>query len=142
MTESGQSSDSDGGYGAVTHGFEVRVEPFYLADHSEPSENRYVWAYRVAIANHGSRAARLVSRHWDIVDANGSQRTVSGPGVVGQTPLITPGDTFEYHSGCPLDTPGGTMAGHYTMVDDEGGSFEITIPSFSLDVPGEPRTLN
>lgn len=129
-------------YRASTQGFEVEVEPFYLASHSDPGDGHFVWAYRVAIRNGGSRTARLMSRHWTITDANGAIETVDGPGVVGQTPLLAPGDSFEYHSGCPLSTPGGTMAGHYSMLAEDGAAFDIAIPPFSLDLPDARRTLN
>ena len=136
------SERPDTGYRASTQGFEVEIEPIYLNSHSEPARDHYVWAYRVAIRNAGERTARLVSRHWTITDANGAVETVDGPGVVGQTPLLAPGDSFEYHSGCPLSTPGGTMAGHYSMLDEDGATFDIAIPPFSLDIPNAPRTLN
>ena len=128
-------------YSAKTDGFRVEVEPFFLESHSDRSENEYVWAYRVRIANEDGPPARLVSRHWEITDGNGRVQTVDGPGVVGQTPRLGPGDSFEYHSGCPLSTPGGVMAGHYTMHGDDGSMRNILIPTFSLDLP-EPRTLN
>ena len=128
-------------YQQQTDGFRVLVEPFYLEDQSNPNEGRWVWAYRVVIRNEGDNALRLVARHWEITDANGRMQTVDGPGVVGQTPRLGPGDSFEYHSGCPLGTPGGTMVGHYTMQADDGSTFDIAIPPFSLDLPA-PRTLN
>ena len=128
-------------YEQHTDGFRVMVEPFYLEDQSQPENGRWVWAYRVVIRNEGEGTARLVSRHWEITDGNGRTQTVDGPGVVGQTPRLGPGDSFEYHSGCPLPTPGGTMVGHYTMQRDDGDTYDVAIPHFSLDVP-EPRTLN
>ena len=128
-------------YQKQTDGFRVLVEPFYLEDQSDPAESRWVWAYRVIIRNESDGTARLVSRHWTITDSNGRVQTVDGPGVVGQTPRLGPGDSFEYHSGCPLSTPGGMMVGHYTMRHDDGGMLDIAIPAFSLDLP-EPRTLN
>lgn len=128
-------------YQQQTAGFRVLVEPFYLADQSEPDEGRWVWAYRVVISNEGDATARLISRHWEITDANGRVQVVDGPGVVGQKPRLGPGDSFEYHSGCPLATPGGAMVGHYTMQAEDGSMLDIAIPAFSLDVPA-PRTLN
>ena len=116
-------------------------ETLVVFDQSDPDEGRWVWAYRVVIRNEGEATARLVSRHWEITDGNGRVQTVDGPGVVGQTPRLGPGDSFEYHSGCPLSTPGGVMAGHYTMHGDDGSMRNILIPTFSLDLP-EPRTLN
>ena len=129
-------------YRAKTGNFEVCVEPIYLDAQSEPDLPRFVWAYRVRIENEGNEPARLMSRHWEIVDGLGRREVVDGAGVVGKTPLIAPGSSFEYHSGCPLETPHGTMRGHYTMVDDAGRSFDIEIPPFSLDLPDHAPTLN
>jgi len=127
---------------AVSHEIVVSVEPSYLAEESDPDEHRYVWSYRIVIANHGRRAVQLMTRSWDITDANGLHRTVTGPGVVGQQPIIEPGEAFEYSSGCPLSTPSGIMSGSYHMVDDRGTAFDVTIPAFSLDSPMTARTLN
>ena len=129
-------------YRATTKGFEVIVHPVYLDGQSEPDLPRHVWAYSVRIENGGDRAATLVSRRWEIVDGEGRKEIVDGPGVVGQTPRIEPGGSFEYHSGCPLPTTHGTMHGRYTMVDDAGEAFEIEIPPFSLDLPNVKPTLN
>ena len=127
---------------AVSHEIVVSVEPSYLPAESEPDEHRYVWSYRVVIANHGRRAVQLMTRFWEITDANGLRRTVTGPGVVGQQPIIEPGEAFEYSSGCPLSTPSGIMAGSYRMVDDQGVTLDVAIPAFSLDVPDPKRLLN
>lgn len=127
---------------AVSHEIVVSVEPSYLAEESDPDEHRYVWSYRVVIANHGRRAVQLMTRSWDITDANGVRRTVTGPGVVGQQPIIEPGEAFEYSSGCPLSTPSGIMSGSYHMVDDRGTALDVVIPAFSLDSPLTARTLN
>lgn len=129
-------------FSAVTHDIVVHVEPSYLPEESDPDEHRYVWAYRVIISNHGPRAVQLMSRVWDIVDAAGVHRSVTGPGVVGQQPIIEPGEAFEYSSGCPLSTPSGIMSGTYHMVDDSGRALDVTIPAFSLDMPEAVRTLN
>ena len=129
-------------YSAKTDGFRVEVEPFFLESHSDRSENEYVWAYRVRIANEDGPPARLVSRHWEITDGNGRTETVDGPGVVGQMPLLPPGESFEYHSACPLGTPSGMMHGHYEMVRDDGTSFNIEVPGFSLDIPDAVPALN
>lgn len=129
-------------YSQRTDGFEVLAHPVFLPEQSDPERGRWVWAYRILIRNEGEAPARLVARHWDIVDANGHAQSVDGPGVVGQTPRIAPGDSYEYHSGCPLPTPGGTMAGHYVMERDDGERFRIEVPPFSLDVPHGRRTLN
>ena len=129
-------------YSQITQGFEVRVQPAPLLEQSEPTRGRWVWAYRILIRNDGDVPARLVARHWSITDANGKVETVAGPGVVGQTPLIAPGSSYEYHSGVPLSTPSGTMEGYYVMEREDGERFNITIPAFSLDLPDRERVLN
>lgn len=126
----------------VSHEIVVSVEPSYLSEESDPDEHRYVWSYRVVIVNHGRRAVQLMTRSWEITDGNGLQRAVTGPGVVGQQPIIEPGEAFEYTSGCPLSTPSGIMSGTYHMVDDLGTALDVTIPAFSLDSPMTVRTLN
>ncbi len=129
-------------YRAETEGIEVVVEPFYLEDRSNPSEDHYVWAYRVTIANNSTSAAQLLSRYWHITDANGKVEEVAGDGVVGEQPELRPGDSYQYTSGCPLSTPSGIMVGHYTMTDMSGRMFDVAIPAFSLDVPNRMRTIN
>ena len=129
-------------YKAVTCGIEVTAEPFYLEEHSEPEENRYVWGYRITIANNSAETVQLRSRYWQITDANGHIEEVEGPGVVGEQPTLNPGDSFQYSSGCPLTTTSGVMVGRYRMQDASGGAFEVDIPAFSLDIPETRRTLN
>ena len=129
-------------YTAVTRDIQITVMPQYLADQSEPDEGRFVWAYTIEIANLGRRTVQLVARHWVITDAAGKVETVSGLGVVGEQPVLNPGETFRYTSGCPLSTSSGVMEGHYRMVDDRGGSFAAEIPAFSLDSPATRRVLN
>ncbi len=129
-------------YRALTRDIEVVVEPFYLEEQSDPEDDRYVWGYRVVISNNSGIAVRLVNRYWNITDQNGQIDEVSGPGVVGEQPRLQPGDTYEYSSGCPLDTPSGLMFGHYQMETDEGEMFDVDIPAFSLDSPGLLRVLN
>lgn len=129
-------------YRAVTRKIEVIVEPFYLEEQSDPDDDRYVWGYKVVIANHSSETVRLMHRYWHITDQNGQVDEVSGPGVVGEQPSLRPGDTYEYSSGCPLDTPSGMMFGHYQMETEDGQLFEVEIPAFSLDAPGLARVLN
>ena len=129
-------------YGALTRGIEVVVEPFYLEEQSDPDDDRYVWGYRIVISNNSVLTVRLVNRYWHITDQNGQVDEVSGPGVVGEQPRLKPGDTYEYSSGCPLDTPSGMMFGHYQMETDEGEMFDVDIPAFSLDSPGLLRVLN
>ena len=128
-------------YVAETEGVIVRVRPSYLAGQSDPDERRWVWAYQVEIENHGPEAVQLVARRGVITDATGHVETVGGPGVVGEQPLIAPGDSYSYASGCPLPTPSGSMEGAYMMTDATGRSFEALITAFSLDLPGG-RVLN
>ena len=129
-------------YRAVTRGIEVSVEPFYLEDQSEPDENRYVWGYRITIANNSTETVQLRSRYWQITDANGYFEEVRGPGVVGEQPTLEPGDSFQYSSGCPLTTTSGVMVGRYQMEGNGGSLFEVDIPAFSLDMPDLRPTLN
>jgi ApaG protein len=129
-------------YRAVTRNIEVNVEPFYLADRSDPEEGRYVWAYRVTIDNQSEEFVKLLSRYWHITDGAGRIEEVRGPGVVGEQPELQPGDSYQYTSGCPLSTPSGIMVGTYTMRSGRGEVFDIDIPAFSLDVPSTPRTVN
>ena len=129
-------------YKATTDSIEVTVEPRFMADRSDPRAGRYFWAYTVEIANRGARTVPLVERHWRITDARGKLEEVRGEGVVGEQPVLRGGDKFKYTSGCPLTTPSGIMAGAYRMVDDDGNSFEVEIPAFSLDTPDVRRSLN
>ncbi|NKC28228.1 Co2+/Mg2+ efflux protein ApaG [Ochrobactrum ciceri] len=121
---------------------EVSVEPFYLEDQSDPDENRYVWGYRITIANNSTETVQLRSRYWQITDANGHVEEVRGAGVVGEQPTLEPGDSFQYSSGCPLTTTSGVMVGRYQMQGNGGSMFEVDIPAFSLDMPDLRRTLN
>ncbi len=129
-------------YRAVTRNIEVNVEPFYLADRSNPDESRYVWAYRVTIDNQSDDFVKLLSRYWHITDGTGHVEEVRGAGVVGEQPELNPGDSYQYTSGCPLATPSGIMVGTYTMRSGSGEVFDIDIPAFSLDIPGNRRTVN
>ena len=129
-------------YRAMTNNIEVAVEPFFLDDRSDPSESRYVWAYRVTIANQSNEYVKLLARYWHITDGRGRVEEVRGPGVVGEQPELDPGDSFQYTSGCPLSTPSGIMMGHYTMRKASGETFDIDIPAFSLDLPTSRRTVN
>ncbi len=129
-------------YEATTRSIRIRVQPHYLADRSEPSEDRYFWAYTVEIANQGSAPVQLISREWQITDANGRTEEVRGPGVVGETPTIEPGESFTYTSGCPLTTPSGIMVGSYEMKPVRGARFDAAIPAFSLDSVHGKRALN
>jgi len=129
-------------YRQTTDGIEILVEPQYLDDQSEPEAHRYVWAYTVVIANGSDQTVQLETRYWHITNALGHVEEVEGPGVVGETPVLTPGDSYQYTSGCPLNTPSGTMVGHYVMRRDDGSRFKVRIPAFSLDIPDQARTLN
>ncbi len=120
----------------------VLVEPIYLEDHSDPSEDSYLWAYKVKIKNDGRDRVKLISRHWKIFDSNGNFREVKGKGVVGEQPTIEPGDEFEYTSGTPLNTTSGLMHGTYKMLDFKGQEFEVNIPAFSLDIPDSENKFN
>ena len=129
-------------YVAETEGVLVKVRPSYLAGQSDPEAGRWVWAYQVEIVNLSGSTVQLMARRWTITDARGHVEEVTGPGVVGEQPLIAPGDSYSYASGCPLGTPSGSMVGAYFMTDAEGRVFEAAIPAFSLDVPGGRRVLN
>lgn len=118
-----------------SHEFTVTVQPRYLEDQSDPAEQQYIFAYTIRITNSGTEPAQLISRHWIITDGNQQEQEVRGLGVIGQQPLLQPGETFEYTSGCPLPTPVGTMRGTYHCVGDNGMPFEVDIPEFLLAVP-------
>jgi ApaG protein len=129
-------------YEAVTRGIRVRVTPAYIEDRSTPADSYFFWAYTVDIVNEGSEPVQLLSRYWRITDAGGRSEEIRGPGVVGQTPVIPPGDSFTYTSGCPLKTPSGIMSGTYQMATQAGSGFDIQIPAFSLDSPYAIRSVN
>jgi ApaG protein len=129
-------------YTATTRAIQVTVRPQYLPDQSDPAKSQYVWAYQVRIENKGDSTVQLRSRHWKITDGLGRLQEVKGPGVVGKTPMLRPGEIFEYTSGTPLSTPSGIMGGTYQMVSEAGEKFDIEIPNFSLDTPAGKRALN
>ena len=129
-------------YTATTRAIRVTVQPQYLPDQSDPNKAQYVWAYQVRIENKGDTAVQLRSRHWKITDGLGRLQEVKGPGVVGKTPRLRPGEVFEYTSGSSLSTSSGFMAGTYQMVSESGENFDIEIPTFSLDTPNAARQLN
>jgi ApaG protein len=127
---------------AVTEGIRVTVRSVYLPQQSSPRENRYVFAYTVSIVNEGMDPAQLRTRHWIITDGNGSVQEVKGPGVVGETPRLEPGQSFQYTSGCVLKTPVGTMHGTYQMYRDDGMGFDAVIAPFTLASPTrDPQRL-
>jgi ApaG protein len=129
-------------YRAVTHDVEVTVTPRYLADRSSPDNGYYFWAYTIEISNRGSETVQLKTRHWRITDANGRLQEVRGAGVVGEQPVLKPGESFEYTSGVPLPTPSGFMRGTYGMETAAGKTFDIEIPAFSLDSADAKHTIN
>lgn len=122
-------------YNQTTRNISVTVTPIFLEDQSEPDEDHFVWAYQVRIENCGPATVQLRSRYWHITDANGLVQEVRGSGVVGEQPVLEPGETFEYTSGTPLATPSGIMVGSYQMQTDDGDLIEVDIPAFSLDSP-------
>ena len=129
-------------YEATTRGIRIRVEPKYMDDQSSPEDGHFVWSYEVEISNDGKESVQLKTRLWRITDALGRTEEVRGPGVVGQTPVIPPGGSFQYTSGCPLKTPQGIMVGSYQMSDEAGKMFDVAIPAFSLDSPYAQRSMN
>jgi ApaG protein len=129
-------------YTTTTRSIQVSVEPFYLAEQSEPDRERWVFGYRVRIENSGGETVRLLNRHWRITDAIGRVVEVRGEGVVGEQPRLEPGEAFQYTSGTPLPTPTGIMAGSYQMVNEAGEQFDVAIPAFSLDAPGVRGRVN
>ena len=129
-------------YEQVTNGIRIRVTPEFSDEQSTPDENYFFWVYTIEIANESEQTVHLKSRIWRITDARGKTDEVRGPGVVGQTPVIPPGQSFTYSSGCPLSTPSGIMVGSYQMADEDGRLFDVAIPPFSLDSPYAARSLN
>lgn len=129
-------------YRAVTRQIEVIVEPTFLPERSSVEDGRFFWAYTIVIVNSGQETVQLKTRHWIITDGTGRNQEVHGEGVVGEQPILEPGERFEYTSGVPLSTESGFMTGSYQMVTEDGEPFEIDIPAFSLDSPGQKRTLN
>ena len=118
---------------ATTRDITVRVAVSYLSEQSDPASNRWFWSYHVRIENGSGRSVQLLSRSWQIVDGRGTVHEVHGEGVVGEMPLIAPDGSFDYVSGCPLDTASGWMAGTYRMVDEDGTAFDVAIPRFELN---------
>ena len=129
-------------YRAITRQIEVTVEPNFMPERSSVENRQYFWSYTIVITNTGDETVQLRTRYWIITDASGRQQEVRGEGVVGEQPVLAPGEHFEYTSGVPLTTASGFMTGRYQMVTDGGEPFEIQIPTFSLDSPTAARTLN
>lgn len=122
-------------YTQTTENIEVTATPRFLEEESDISAQRYVWAYTIQLENHGARTVQLLNRLWRITDAAGRTREVRGPGVVGERPVLKPGEKFRYTSGVPLSTPSGIMMGEYEMIRDDGAKLNVTVPAFSLDSP-------
>ena len=129
-------------YEKTTKLVKVTVESFYLDEQSSPEDSHYLWAYQINIENSSSRTIQLINSHWKITDQNGKLIEAKGPGVVGKQPVLKPGESFNYTSGTPLNTPSGIMVGTYEMESEEGDRFEVEIPAFSLDSPYDPAILN
>ena len=129
-------------YTKTTKSINITVNPYYLEDQSEPDERHYVWTYQVTINNLGEESVQLKNRYWKIIDSNGTRLEVRGEGVVGEQPILNPGEKFEYTSGTPLTTPYGFMEGHYEMETKSGSKFDASIPLFSLDSPYISNKIN
>jgi ApaG protein len=130
-------------YSQTTRGVRVTVRSFFLADQSQPDDGKFVWAYRIKIENLGRETVQLRKRSWRITDARGRVQRVHGDGVVGAQPVLEPGQSFEYTSGTPLDTPSGFMTGVYHMiVHGSGEAFDVAVPTFSLDSPHQDGRLH
>ena len=129
-------------YSEITRSIKVTVRPFYLDQHSSPADGHYVWAYHVRIENAGLETVQLRRRHWRITDGFGRLQEVRGPGVVGEQPVLGPGESFEYTSSCPLTTPSGFMVGDYEMETRGGENFLVQVPAFSLDTPQQQSRPN
>ena len=122
-------------HAATTDGVTVRVSVSFLPEQSEPERGRWFWAYHIRIENAGPQTVQLLTRHWIITDGRGARHSVEGEGVVGEQPLVPPGGSYDYVSGCPLATPTGAMQGSYRMVAEDGRSFDVAIPRFALHAP-------
>lgn len=129
-------------YERTTRGIRVQVQPAFIEDQSDPDDDKYLWSYTVTIENRGAETVQLKSRYWHITDALGRVKEVRGAGVVGAEPVLAPGQTFQYTSGCPLNTASGHMVGKYLMRTANGEDFEADIPAFLLESPHEQRQIH
>ncbi len=127
---------------ATTHDVSVTVMPVYIDERSNPATSQYFWAYRVVIENNSDQTLQLLTRYWHITDSNGHVEEVSGDGVIGEQPIMKPGENFSYTSGCPLQTPSGIMVGHYMMQNEIGKMLKVEIPAFPLDLPDLSPVIN
>ncbi len=126
-------------FAETTRGITVRVSVSFLSEQSDPAKGHWFWAYHIRIENEGQMAAQLMTRRWDITDGRGAKSLVEGDGVVGDQPVVMPGASYDYVSGCPLTTPSGSMSGSYGMVAEDGSSFDVAIPKFLLTAPVTAR---
>jgi ApaG protein len=126
----------------TTRGVRILVRPRFIPEQSDPDNGQWLFAYHITIRNSGEQTVQLISRHWVITNGEGKVEEVRGPGVVGQTPVLSPGESFEYTSGCPLRTSSGIMVGSYQMTKTSGTLIDVAIPAFSLDSPFTRRSLN
>ena len=126
-------------FAETTRGITVRVSVSFLPEQSEPAKGRWFWAYHIRIENEGQMAAQLMTRHWEITDGRGAKSIVEGDGVVGDQPVVMPGASYDYVSGCPLTTASGYMQGSFGMVAEDGSTFDVAIPKFLLSAPVTTR---
>ena len=129
-------------YSETTKEITISVDTTFVEDQSEPDDFHFVWAYHIRIENEGPETVQLLRRHWHITDSQGRVHEVRGEGVVGEQPVLEPGEVFEYTSGTPLSTPSGFMVGSYQMVNGDGNHFSVSIPAFSLDSPHDISLVN
>lgn len=129
-------------YSKTTHGVKVTAIPEYLKKDSAPEEGKFLWLYTITIENFNPHSIQLLRRKWLITDEIGTSFIIEGEGVIGEQPVIKPGEGYKYLSGTPLSTPSGMMMGTYFLVDDKGEPFEVDIPPFSLDSPHHTKMLN
>ena len=129
-------------YSEITNSIKISVDPIFMEEQSEPEDFHFVWAYNKCIENQGKDTVQLMRRHWHITDSHGRIHEIQGEGVVGEQPVLKPGESFEYTSGTPLATPSGFMVGSYQMIDKEGSSFSVSVPAFSLDSPHDLTLVN
>jgi ApaG protein len=129
-------------YEQTTRHIRIVVLPHFLENQSNPDESKFAWAYTITLENRSGETVKLLTRHWVITDALGRKQEVKGDGVIGEQPTLRPGDSFQYTSGCPLNTASGLMSGSYGMITDKGEAFEVIIPAFSLDSPYDKHSVN
>lgn len=129
-------------YQTETHGIRISVTPRFMEGESAPERDHYFWAYTIEIVNLSARTAQLMTRHWLITDGFGRLQEARGEGVVGKQPVLRPGESFSYTSGCPLGTPHGSMRGYYAMRGEDGMMFDVEVPLFALDSPYVKKVLH